>query len=37
MSGFAALKASTMVARTFESGGVCVVQNLTVVAVAEHD
>jgi hypothetical protein len=32
MSGFAVLNASTIVASTFESGGVCVVQNLTTVA-----
>jgi hypothetical protein len=37
MSGFAVLNASTIVASTFESGGVCVVQNLTTVADDEHD
>ena len=36
MSGFAVLNASTIVASTFESGGVWVVQNLTTVAEDEQ-
>jgi hypothetical protein len=37
MSGFAWLNASTIVASTFESGGVWVVQNLTTVADDEQE